>query len=183
MGNETGKSGVYLIWEGMVYKASNFLLGFWKELSAEQLLLRTPVNFLTNQLSNLSFCYQGNEAQYEIFLVESITENNQIATDEYGQTLYDVAIKRKGESDPLEAEIFLQWYMLLAKLAPAGNLPVSWELPPQEMKVGEIILQNDHITRVIAFYPYDALHLAMAVDGEAVYYIEKSWMDSVLPLP
>ena len=183
IGNETGTSGVYLIWEGMVYKASNFLLGFWKDLRADDLLLRTPINFLTNALNHVSFQYQENNAEYDVFLVESITENNQIATDEYGQILYDVAVKRKGESAYLDAEIFLNWYTMLAQMAPAGKLPKEWKMPAEEMKAGEIILQNDHLTRVISLYPYDALHFAMAVDGVAVYYIEKSWLDTVLPLP
>ena len=183
IGNETGKSGVYLMWEGMVYKASNFLLGFWKELNAEQLLLRTPVNFLTNNLNALTFRYENYQADYEILLVESIAENNEIATDEYGEILYEVAVKRKGNGEYLDAETFLKWYTDLAALNPAGKLPDGWKISQEEMKIGEIILQNDHLTRCISFYPYDALHLAMAVDGEAIYYIEKSWVDTVLTLP
>ena len=183
IGHETGKSGVYLMWEGMVYKASNFLLGFWKELTMEQLLLRTPVNFLTHQLSSVSFRYRNHQAQYQVFLVESITENNEIATDEYGQILYDVAVKKAGEADYMDAEAFLNWYTLLAGLSPAGMLPAEWEKPIGIQAEGEIILKNDHLTRAISFYPYDALHYAMEIDGTAVYYMEKSWLETVLPLP
>lgn len=183
LGNETGKSGVYLMWEGMIYKASNFLLGFWKEIIPEQLLLRTPVNFLTNQLRYISFrCGEYRQA-YEFYLVEALTENNEIATDEYGEILYDAAVKRAGEAEYMDAEAFLSWYTALAALAPAGRLPEGWR-PPEGMEAeGEILLTSQETARVISFYPYDALHDAMAVDGVCVFYIEKSFLNTLVPLP
>ena len=76
IGYETGKSGVYLQWEGRIYKASNFLLGFWKELQFEDYLLATPVNILVNDLRVLSVETASHSHSYRIEMVESITENN-----------------------------------------------------------------------------------------------------------
>ena len=39
------------------------------------------------------------------------------------------------------------------------------------------------LTRRIEFYPYDALHDAMAVDGTALFYIQKSRVDEAARCP
>ena len=183
VGNETGKSGVYVLWEGMVYKASNFLLGFWKELTVDDLLLRQPVNLLVHDLDRVSLTASGLSAAYQVRMVESVTENNQIATDEYGQPLYDVAVCREGETKDMDAQAFLTWYTALASLSPAGRLPEGYAPIPPAEKRAEIVLENQTLTRVISFYPYDALHDAMAVDGVFQFYVEKSWLDRVWETP
>ena len=181
LGNDIGESGVYVLWEGMVYRASNFVLGFWKDLTVDDLLLREPVNFLINNLNGVEFQTASQRAAYRVELVESITENNQIATDEYGQTLYDCEVYRQGEKEPMEAERFLQWYTSLASLTAAGRLREGFA--PSGGPDVEIVLKNDTLTRTIALYPYDALHDAIFVDGVGIFYTEKSWLDTVMPAP
>ena len=181
VGAETGKSGVYLIWEGRAYIASNFLLGFWKELRPRDYLLKAPVNFLLNNLSGVRFTSEKASAAYRVEMVESITENNQIETDEYGRILYDCEVTREGEARPMEAARFTDWYVLLAALSADGDLPEDYA-PTGESRA-EITIRNDHLTRTISFYPYDALHDAMAVDGVALFYIQKSRVDAVMDVP
>lgn len=181
IGAETGKSGVYVQWENRVYTASNFLLGFWKSLNPRDFLLQTPVNLLVNDLTEVAFTCPGVAAGYEVRMVENITENNQIATDEYGRVLYDCAVRRAGEAQDMDAAAFLSWYTRLSSLAPDGELPPGFTL--QGDSEAQIVLKNDHLTRVIAFYPYDALHCAVAVDGTALYYVQKTWLDKVKDVP
>lgn len=181
IGHETGKSGVYLQWEGMIYKASNFLLGFWKELQIEDYLLATPVNILINDLNTLSVKTDARSVSYSISMVESITKNNQIATDEYGQILYDAEITRSGEKTPMNAEAFLNWYAALAGLTPSGKLPENWQ--PDGAPLAEITLHSQSITRSLALYPYDPFYHALSVDGVALYYVENSWLDKIIAAP
>ena len=181
LGDETGKSGVYALWENKVYKASNFLLGFWKTLNPMDYLLQTPVNFLVNNLNTLAFTVNGQTHAYEVRMVESVTENNQIATDEYGRVLYDCAVRRAGESQDMDAEAFLSWYTRLASLSGDGRLPEDFALSGESRCT--ILLENDSCTRRIDFYPYDALHDALAVDGAALYYVQKAWLDGVANAP
>ena len=175
IGSETGKSGVYVQWQGQVFTASNFLLGFWKELEPLDYLLQTPVNLLVNDLSEVRFTHNGIIHAYQVRMVEQITENNQIAVDEYGRTLYDCAVNRAGENQDMDAEAFLSWYSRLASLAGDGKLPDGWT--PSGESRAEITLINDHLTRVITLWPYDALHDAIDVDGVALYYIRNTWLD------
>ncbi len=181
LGDETGKSGVYTQWQGQVFKASNFLMGFWKELEPMDYLLQTPVNLLVNDLNEVRFLHSGRVHGYQVRMVEQITENNQIATDEYGRVLYDCAVRRTGEAEDMDAEAFLSWYTRLAALSGDGNLPEGWT--PSGESRAEITLVNDSLTRVIAFYPCDALHDAIAVDGKALYYIRNTWLDEVGEAP
>lgn len=178
IGNETGKSGVYLLWEGQVFKASNFLLGFWKDLRVSDLLLRSPINFPTNDLTCVTVRTADATAAYRVEMVESITENNLIATDEYGRTLYDCEITRDGEKTPMDAETFLNWYVSLTALAPSGELPEDYHPAGEPRAV--ITLSNEHVTREIALYACDALRDAVSVDGTAIYSVEKSWLDGIL---
>ena len=181
LGDETGKSGVYALWENKVYKASNFLLGFWKALDPMDYLLQTPVNFLVNNLSALTFSVNGQTQRYEVRMVESITENNQIATDEYGRVLYDCAVRKAGDTQDMDAEAFLSWYTRLASLSGDGRLPDDFVLAGESRCT--ILLENENWTRKIDFYPYDALHDALAVDGAALYYVQKTWLDGVMDAP
>ena len=181
LGNETGKSGVYLLWEGRVFVASNFLLGFWKEMEAESLLLRNPVNYLIHQLTSVSFSSRDVSRTYEVRMVEGVTENNEIATDEYGQILYDCAVRRAGETEDMDAQSFLTWYTALAGLTPSGR--VSGDYSPSGTAEAIIRLNSEAQAREIALYPYDALHDAIAVDGVCLFYTDKAWLDTVLPLP
>ena len=71
-----------------------------------------------------------------------------------------VILVRLHPHNMMDAEAFLQWYTALAALTPAGKLPVDWETPGDIQPEGEIILDNDRLTRRISFYPYDALHYA-----------------------
>lgn len=178
LGNETGASGVYLIWEGKVYKASNFLLGFWKTLDPLNLALTNPVNFQVNNLDAVRVAAAGVSKTYDVRMVESVTENNQIATDEYGQTLYDLAVRRAGETEDMDAEAFAEWYQRLAALSGDGTLPDGFRLSGESRAT--VTLQNSHLTRTIDFYPFDALHDAMAVDGVALFYVQKERVDQVL---
>lgn len=172
LGRETGKSGVYVLWEGGVYRASNFVLGFWKQLDPESLVQRQPVNFLVNDLKHVEFSACGRQAGYDVEMVESITQNNQIETDEYGRVLYDAAVTRRETGETADAEAFLSWYQRLCALTPAGQVPAGYAAAGE--KTAEILAESNSITREIAFYPYDALHSAMAVDGVCLFYVENA---------
>ena len=181
IGDETGKSGVYVAWQGKVYKASNFVLGFWKKFRVEDMLLRQPVNLAVNDLNRVTLEAGGVSAAYEVRMVEALTENNRIETDEYGNYLYDCAVRRAGEERDMDAEAFLSWYLRLASLTPDGRLPGGYQ--PAGRPRAVITLENDRLTRVIALHPYDALHDAVAVDGVSLFYVENTWLDRVIDTP
>ena len=72
----------------------------------------------------------------------------------------------------MDAEAFLSWYQRLCALTPAGRVPAGYAAAGE--KTAEILAESNAITREIAFYPYDALHSAMAVDGVCLFYVENA---------
>lgn len=181
VGAETGKSGVYILWRDQVFRASNFLLGFWKTIRAEDLLLQQPVNFLVNDLTYVSFSLGDIRGAYRVAMVESVTDNNLIATDEYGRTLYECEVTGDGDGKAVDQAAFLNWYTALASLKGTGRLPADYAVTGDAE--AEIILRSNSIVRTVAFYPYDALHCALAVNGTALYYTPRDWLDRVRILP
>lgn len=182
LGNETGKSGVYLQWEGMIYKASNFLLGFWKELTVDEFLLQNPINFLINDLNSVSIKAEGLSAGYTIQMVESITENNQVAVDEYGRILFDAEITKTGQSQPMaDPQAFLSWYAALSGMLPSGKMPANYT--PSSPPLVQIQLQSLSVTREIALYSYDPFYHALSVDGQCLYFVENTWLDKIKNVP
>lgn len=179
IGNDDGKSGVYVCWEGGVYKASQFLLGMWKDMQPEEFLSANPMDFQVEQLTGISIEKDGAVTEYQLDMVEALTENNEIAVDEYGNTLYDVRVTEGDRAT--DAAAFLSWYVKLNRLSLSGKVKEGWK------KVGEalavIVLKTPVLDRQIAFYPYDALHAVMEVDGTAVYYLEKSALSMLETLP
>ena len=181
VGDETGKSGVYVMWKGQVFRASNFLLGFWKELDADALLLRQPVNFPANDLVRVSFAAGDVQTAYQVTLVESVTENNQVAVDEYGRTLYECKVIRDPGGEEVDQEAFIAWYLLLQGLQGDGRLPEGFE--PQGAPDAVIEIASNSITREIALYPYDSLHEAICVDGTALFYTAASFLKEASQTP
>lgn len=178
LGRSSGESALYVLWEGGVYRASRFVLGFWQEIDVDRLLLREPVNFLVNDLNRVSVTAQDKEAAYTVEMVESITQNNQIATDEYGRVLYDAEVRRAGEKEPMDAETFLAWYQRLAALRAAGAVPGDWTVNGDPRC--RIVIENDNLRREIAFVPYDDLHSAMLVDGVCRFYVSNAALQSLI---
>lgn len=179
LGDETGKSGVYVLWNGGVYRASNFLLGFWKEIEIESLLCRKPIHFLVNQLTGLTLDSENGKRQFNLEMVESLDPSGQIETDEYGQTLYDAQITENGQR--LDASAFLSWYTELAALSPAGRLPEGYQ--PQGEAALTLTLETESQVRVLSFIPYDALHDALFVNGVSLFYVDRAFREKALSGP
>lgn len=176
---DMGESVQYVLWNGGVYKASSFLFGFWQELQAEEFLSHTPMNFLVDRLNTLEITGPQGDAAYEVEMVEAVGDDNRIMTDEYGQTLYDAAVKKNGEA--MDAQIFLNWYVQLNRLPLAGRVQEgqSWQETPEYT----LSFKTDAVERTVTFHEMDALHLVMMVDGVAPFYVEKDALSLLETLP
>ena len=178
LGHDTGRSGVYVCWNGGVYKASNFLFGFWKKMNPEEFYSRAPMNFQVDRLRSVTVESAGEQTVYEVEMVEVIGENNQIATDEYGQTLYDAQVKKNGEI--VDAAAFLNWYVQLNRIPVSGMGEIGGK---EGAPVVSLFFRTDALERHVVFRPYDALHVWVEVDGTAVFYTEKSAISFLNTLP
>lgn len=179
LGKDNGESAVYVCWEGGVYKASNFLLGFWKEMQPAEYLSQTPMNITVEKLQSLSVKTEKEEAVYQVEMVESVGVDNQIETDEYGRTLYDAQVKKDGKG--MDASSFLSWYVQLNRLKLSGRVKEGWQAEGEPLAT--VTLLGSAGQRQVAFYPYDSLHAVMTVNGTGLYYLEKTALSLLDNLP
>ena len=83
--------------------------------------------------------------------------------------LYDFHVFRNGEeTDP---EAFLTAYGRLLSLRTTDRLPDSYILPDIPPRLS-ITVQRSSGTRQVDFYPLDALHDVVAIDGTALFRTE-----------
>ncbi len=169
IGDDIDRIGFYCLHQGSVYQASYASMGFLTTLSLDRMLARKPVIIPINQLHSLRVEDAQAKRSYQVELVERIEKNNALALDEEGRQLYDPVITRDGQESNQEA--FIQEYLKLMDLGGQGKLPEGFE--PEGAPLVRYVLDAEEILIDLAFYPFDALHLAMVVNGHAVYYVTR----------
>ena len=165
----------YCLYRGDVLKASYFTAGFLLSQGYDGLLLGAPINVPTNRLTSLSVSRAGETHLYALSLHERVLANNQFETDENGSILYDVQVTRDGEA--CDATQFLYAYGQMTELSAVSPLPAGYA--PQGEPALTVTLAWEDGARELAFYPYDALHWAVAVNGTALFYTDNTWMDGI----
>lgn len=165
----------YCAYRGNVLKATYFTAGFMLTQAYDTLLLGAPINIPTNRLTSLTLSRGGQDVTYTLSLHERVLENNTLETDENGNILYDVQVSRNDQA--CDATQFLYAYGQMTELTVSNPLPDGYT--PTGTPDMTLTLRWDGGARTLAFYPYDALHWAVAVDGTALFYTDSSWMDAI----
>lgn len=171
--------GFYCLYDDAVYQASDLSMGFMLEMDAEAYLNAYPVSAPLHSLESFSInlIEEGLYVKYHIRLVEDVLPNNELATDSYGNTLYTFSfINDLGEGASTEQVANL--YNTLAAIRTTGKVYQGQIYSTAEVLL-EVELQYESTTRRIKFYPYDALHAAIEVDGTILYYTDISYIDEV----
>lgn len=171
MGSDDSEVAFFCRYRGDVVKITRFSANFMLEQSYEALLLTAPVNAPTNDLLAFSWRTAEEEKRYTLALTERLLENNAFETDENGNVLHDLLVFRDGA--PCDVSAFLYAYRSLVELRTVRRLPQGYA--PQGEPRLTVTFTRSAGTRTLAFYPYDALHEAVAVDGVALYYVESGW--------
>ncbi|MBQ7455847.1 MAG: DUF4340 domain-containing protein [Clostridia bacterium] len=163
----------YCLYRGEVVRMTTFTCGFLLTQGYESLLSPAPFNAPTNDL--LSLTVDGKT--YEISLRERVLPNNEFERDADGNVLYDVAVSREGIA--VDSEAFLTAYRALLSLRTTDRLPDGWQIPDGAEPVWAASFTRESMTRTVALYPCDALHDAVAVDGAALFRVEKGWGEGI----
>lgn len=176
LGDNIENIGLYCLYEGRIYQASNLSMGFLRDVDWQDLLSGSPVTLPLNRLSRLEVVGAGQQRAYQIELVEKILPNTQVARDEQGQILYEPLITRDGQ--PMEQADFVQAYLRLMDLRRAGRLPADFQ-QPAEQALRIYRLHSGDSLQTLALYPLDELHYALSVNGHFVDYVTRSAADSI----
>ena len=174
-GQDANDVSFYCLYRGDIVKATHFSSGVLLTQTYTDLLSTAPINIPTNLLSQLSWDKEGETRVYDVTLVERLLENNEFETDARGNILCDVVVTCAGDS--VDSDSFLLGYQQLAALRTTKSLPDGYQ--PSENARQVITLRFEDAERRIAFYPLDALHDAVSVNGVFLYYVDASWADGI----
>lgn len=158
----------YVCYDGAIYRCSALLHRAFFSVSSMDTLTRYPVLTALDNLASLQVKTGDTETNYIITRVEQITENNDLAEDDEGETLYDITLTKNGVEDDYSA--FAAAYEQLMMVTVSGRLEQGWtaqETPHTEYRFEDI----DGTVHTVALTPYDAMHDAVIVDGTAVFYL------------
>ena len=161
----------YVLYEGDIYITSHYALATLMELDWRETLSRFPVLTAAGNLRRLTI--EKNGAMAEDFVItrtEQVAQNNELVTDDDGHVVYDRTVTRNGAAYAWEA--FEGAYRRLVTVMVSGTLPEGWVLStaPHTVYTFEDV---DGTLHTVALADFDALHDAVAVDGQAVFYLIK----------
>ena len=177
IGKDYDKIGFYCLYDGKVYLCSNVSMGFLKNLSLAALRSDRPLAIPVNRLRSMLVEAGSEKKQYTFEYTESVLPNNQLATDEAGNQLYDTLVYQ--DTEPVDSDSFMQVYLRLMNLKAAGRLPEGFAAPEDSLLRRYQFVLLDGSQRELALFPYDPLHVAMRINGVFFDYIPKSEMEAV----
>lgn len=176
LGDRIDNIGLYTLYEGEIYQSTNASMGFLSELSLSGLLSPNPFTLPINRVQSLTVSNGSEERAYQIELIESVLPNNEIAKDELGNTLYEPYISL--DDREVNQEDFVREYLRLMQTKRTGKLPEDFQAE-QKAVLRYQLVKLDGKELIVAFYPLDALHYAMQVNGTFVDYITRAAVDAI----
>lgn len=161
----------YVLHQGQIYIASHYSLNTLMTLDWRETLTRFPVLTALGNLRRLTIEENGAvTADYVLTRTEQVAENNDLVTDYDGSVVYDCAVTRDGE--PYSYEVFESAYQKLVTVLVSGTLPEGWS-PASAPHTVYTFEDVDGTLHTVALADFDALHDAVVVDGQAVFYLIK----------
>ena len=150
----------YLCWNGVIGTVSHFLVRAVTETKPEATLTRYPVRVSLSNLRALTVEEPGGTRRYE--LTRPAGENAEPAV-----TL---------DGAPMDYAAFESRYNRLLLVTVTGRLPEDWHGAEAEAHTRLRFETETGAAHTVSLSNYDALHDAVWVDGEALFYLVKGGM-------
>lgn len=160
----------YIRYGDSIYTGSHYLLSFFMEKDYADTLSRYIAPTALGNLERLTIETAEGTEEYVITRTEQVAENNELVTDMNGHIVYDYACALNGEA--LDYSAFEASYARLIVATASGSLPQGWtveEAPHTTYTFYDV----SGAVHTVAFADFDALHDAVLMDGEAVFYLIK----------
>lgn len=155
------------LYEGSVYLVSRMLAEPAVQGGASKWVSRRPAA-MEGEARAIVATRGGKRLDIRVERREQVLPNNQLAVDEAGNLLYDVAITANGQAMTQEALDGL--WARLAAMTVSGDVPSGW-FPGGAAPRWELTLSTwEGETRQITAYPLDAFSDAVAVDGVVLHF-------------
>lgn len=163
----------YVLVDGSIYLASHFTLEVFLDIDPVSTLSRYTVPVALGNLQSLTLRQGEAETVYTITRTEQVAENNELVTDTSGEVVYDITCDANGKAIPYAS--FESAYNELLKVTVSGFLPDGWQ--PTEASHTTFVFQAvTGESYTLELTRFDALHDAVLLDGNAVFYLIKDGM-------
>ena len=164
----------YVLVGEKIYISSHFSLNVFMEMDVLATLSRYTVPVALGNLHRLTVRTGSQERVYTITRTEQVDESNALVTDSEGNVLYDRSCELNGSM--LAYAKFEAAYNELLKISVSGNLPEGWTTkePAHTTFIFEAFSSESYTLELV---PFDAMHDAVLLDGNALFYLIKHGMD------
>lgn len=168
LGAKDGEYFYFCEYAGECYRVSSFLVASLVGATPELALSRAPADMGEASIAAITVQLGDGTLDVRATYTERVQANNQIQTDEAGNTVYDVSVTANGVAIAPEA--------LAALVARLRQMTVSGRLAQTEQPTGSprwqmTITTTGGATRTLAAYPLDAFSDVLTVDGVALHYL------------
>lgn len=163
----------YMLVEDSIYVTSHFTLKVFLDIEPISTISRYTVPVALGNLESLTIRQGEAEDVYTVTRTEQVAENNELVTDSEGNVAYDISCDCNGRSVAYQS--FESAYNNLLKVTVSGFLPTGWqaEEEPHTTFVFQAVTGESYTLELTRF---DALHDAVLLDGNAVFYLIKNGM-------
>lgn len=163
----------YVLVDGAIYISSHFTLDVLMDMDPAGTVSRYAVPVALGNLRRLTIAEGGEERIFTLTRTERVAANNDLETDTDGNVLYDVTCDLNGAELPYAA--FEAAYNELLKVTVSGSLPKGWtaEKAPHTTYRFEAVTGE---TYTLALAAFDAMHDALLLDGNALFYLIRGGM-------
>ena len=184
-GDAYSETADYYLYNGQIMTGTVVSFSFLKDFSWQKYISKTPFVYGQNNLSEVTVTVGDTVTEYTVSYTERVLPNNEFETDEYGNILYEMRVKKNGRT--MDAYAFSEYYEKLAGLTGAVMMydnETGESAGSTEPLVSVRILPEDRTEQmVIALYPDSTERDSLTLNGVTVYSVPTSWKETILTLP
>ncbi len=178
LGQAVGEYFTTCLVAGQYYHVSNVLVAAFLGATPEGLITKNPANMGDAELASIQVQAEGRVLDLRRIKTERVLPNNQLATDESGNTLYDVETTFNGKSIP--SETFDSLVERLKTLQVSGQVGADFVLGTRAPRWQLTLTTQAGLTRSLAAYPMDAFFDVLAVDGVIKHTLQGESLEMAL---
>ncbi len=188
-GGRYSDTASYYLYNGDIMTGTVVTFSAVSKLNWQNCISPTPFIYGQNNLSEVTVMTDGTETRYEIRYVEKVLPNNQFETDEYGNTVYEMRVRKNGKS--MDAYAFSEYYANLMALEDSELLNKTespgdvWVPEDKDAPLVSLRITEEHGTApiTVSLYPGPTGRDYLAVDGVCVFTVPQIWAETMRNCP
>nr|MBR4279699.1 DUF4340 domain-containing protein [Clostridia bacterium] len=169
IGGEKSDMIDYVRYGDGIYLSSHFTMGVFMDYDVTATMSRYPVMTALGNLAALTIREGDVTTKHILTRTEQVAANNELITDEDGNTVYDVTVTKNGI--PVDYTAFEAAYNALSVVTVSGTLPAGSSF--SEPHTACTFTDVDGTVHTVELATFDVLHDAVIVDGHAAFYLIK----------